>query len=213
MHKQNPSYCEATSLETQLHRFGTTSFGDISQMIDTEIRSLLREARGNRPRATKMGLQRLLEYELITAHDQQRLEKVSDTLFAAIGGKQDAITAYRDIQAIYQQLVLDKSSSPVAVLLANNAQNSFVAEAPNPDQTGVAFSIVVRSPGTAAGFIGGMVGGFVGGLIAGGGAGAIVGAFVGGIVGGVVGYCAEGDDADVDVEPPSGGGDTPPSPA
>jgi len=170
-------------------RLTAIAAGDLLQTMRRETRSILRQAKGDRFDAMKLGLTRLRKDGFITQADLRRLQTLVDAVRAAAEKPIVTDEVPEKIRATYHTLVADGRSSAVAVAIASLA-NSLVTptEATDADGT-LTFKLArARVEGAGAVVLGAMIGAGIGGEI-GGLAGAGVGAVVGGIVGGVMGEC------------------------
>jgi hypothetical protein len=165
--------------------------GDYRAAVMREVRRLLAESHGNQFLAAKAGLERLSDAGLITVQDDRALGQICEAVFAAQRGKLGTDDAFGRVRAIYDQMLVDTSTSPVALAIASIASSrrltSASGEAGLPEGVMAAMS---RSDQVDMGIVGGAIGGAVIGGVIGGAGGAIIGGVIGGIAGGIATACA-----------------------
>lgn len=177
-------------------RVTALSAGDIGKATLTEVRRILKEQRGNQIAAAKVGVQQLVERNLITAREAKDLNDVIDAVFGAIRKKETGARSAVRVQRIYQGMVADSRVSPTALAIASVANAAFTmsdndVEGGGESGTAAAAAVVITPETTGAGaVIGGIIGGVIGGVV-GGGLGAGIGAAIGGAAGAAIGACNE----------------------
>jgi len=114
------------------------------------------------------------------------MTEICEAVFAAERGKIDIRAAYEMVRGVYDALLFDGRSSPMALAIASVASGVLASNLGTTPKT--SDPAASRSNGDI-GLVGGIfAGGIIGGAIF-GAAGAIIGGVTGGIVGGVVGGC------------------------
>lgn len=163
--------------------------GDLQVAVRREVQRLLEEHKGNPMGAVRVGLERLLSDGAISSSEFTALSEVCESVFAAERGKIDAKTAYQRTRTVYDQLLLDNGSSPIALATLSVLSAAYTSALSGASPGAVVLAAKSDVPGQigiAGGLlIGGIIGGSIGGL-----GGAVIGGVVGGIVGGAVGICA-----------------------
>lgn len=143
---------------------------------------------GNPLSVTKYGLEKLRAEGQLTLREFNSMSRVCDAVFAAQRGKIDIRTAHATVRRIYDELLVNEASSPMALAIASVASGALASDLGNPLPAGAE---AASKPNGKIGLVGGMVaGGIIGGAIGGIG-GAIIGGVIGGIVGGVAGACTK----------------------
>jgi hypothetical protein len=160
--------------------------GDLRAKIEREVQRLLDE--GDPLSAIRVGLNRLHSDGAISSRELTLLSSVSDTVFAAQRGKIDVPTALGRVRPIYDELILDNSSSPVALAICSLVSGSYtsaLSDQPAPGTMARAASSNKADLGMVGGaVVGGIIGGAIGGFVGFG-----IGATVGAIAGAVGGKC------------------------
>ncbi|MCH7737663.1 MAG: hypothetical protein IH872_09730 [Chloroflexi bacterium] len=154
--------------------FGVSA-GDLIDVVGREIQLTLRQAKGNRLDATKIGLQRMFAIGLITESDLERVSKACDIVFAADNASYDQTKAASELDALYLDMLASGDSSEIAITMV-----------------GVAYSNKQDQTMAVSGLFGMVVGGLIGSAIP--GLGSAGGALIGGLIGGWLGArCPEVD--------------------
>jgi len=143
---------------------------DYIDAIRDEVDRTLREAGGNRLKATRLGVERVYSSGLITTSDLKRLNKASVIVFEVDAGKRSQEEGAGALERLYREAVADPEASEMGATMV-----------------GVTYS--ARTNQTAAGA--GLMGMIVGGLLTGGPGGALVGGLIGWTLGG---GCKKDDD-------------------
>jgi hypothetical protein len=162
--------------------------GDLQSAVSRETARIMREAKGDRLKATKLILDKLLEMGLITEADLPVLVRICEEGFAASSGKKEASAAYHEVRKSYDQLLLQPGASPVALAFASASAGSYVSGDVAEDGGGGSTGLVYKKSGgnwqeTLAG-----AGAAIGGIL-GGPAGAGLGTIIGGVTGKIVDEC------------------------
>ena len=135
---------------------------------------------------TRYGLEQLRAQGQLTAQEFNSMTEICEAVFAAERGKIDIRAAYEMVRGVYDALLFDGRSSPMALAIASVASGVLASNLGTTPKT--SDPAASRSNGDI-GLVGGIfAGGIIGGAIF-GAAGAIIGGVTGGIVGGVVGGC------------------------
>lgn len=159
------------------------SSGDISVAVSEEVSKRFPSKKRNALRTVNEGLKELLERELITAKEHVELQTICKLFVEAVVGKKDAEDSFFAIRKAYQSMILNQSTSPVALAIASTANSSFNFVKSN------SVTITPGNTGTGA-VVGAIIGGIVGGLM-GGGLGAGIGAAIGAAAGAAIGCSNE----------------------
>jgi hypothetical protein len=185
---ENAHFSDGNSLLDPIHqRTIAMAAGDFRLTVAREVQRLLQE--GDQLSAIKIGLNRLHTDGAINAHELKLMTTVTNTVFSAQGGKIDASTALARVQPIYDELILDQSSSPVALTICSLVTGSFSSALSDQSiSTAANVKPALSNNGDVGMLAGAIIGGIVGGAI-GGFAGFGVGAAIGGAIGGAVGSC------------------------
>jgi hypothetical protein len=162
--------------------------GDLQGAVSRETARIMREAKGDRLKATKIILDKLLEMGLITEAELPVLGRICEEGFAASSGKKEASAAYHTVRESYDKLLLEPGASPVALAFASAAAGSYVVADAAADGGGGSAGVVYKKSGgnwqeTLAG-----AGAAIGGIL-GGPAGAGLGTVIGGVTGKIVDEC------------------------
>ncbi|MGC2448779.1 MAG: hypothetical protein WA477_14120 [Candidatus Sulfotelmatobacter sp.] len=162
--------------------------GDLHIAVRQEVIRLLEEHKNNPLSVAKYGLERLRAEGQLTEQEFISMSQICDAVFAAQRGKIDSGTAYATVRRVYDQLLVDGGSSPMALAIASVASGALAS---NPGDPRPAAALAASRSNGDIGLVGGViVGGIIGGVIGGAG-GAIIGGVIGGIVGGVAGACTK----------------------
>ena len=161
---------------------------DLQVTVTKEVSPLLPAHKDKPLSETKYGLEQLRAQGQLTAPEFNSLTEICETVFAAERGKIDIRIAYEMVRGVYDALLVDEDSSPMALAIASVASGALASNlGATPKNNPPAAS---RSNGDI-GLVGGIAAsGIIGGTIGGVG-GAIVGGVIGGIVGGVAGGCTK----------------------
>ncbi|MDN4645064.1 hypothetical protein [Arthrobacter sp. PsM3] len=159
--------------------------GDLQSAVARETGRIMREAKGDRLRATKIILDKLLEMGLITESEVPVLAGICEEGFAATSGKKDAAAAHHEVRKAYDEMLLKPGASPVALAFASASAGSYLA---TDGTEGGGTTVVYKKSGgnwqeTLAG-----AGAAIGGIL-GGPAGAGLGTVIGGVTGKIVDEC------------------------
>jgi hypothetical protein len=166
------------------------SAGDLQVAVKREVVRLVDQFKGDTLSAAKVGLERLRTDELISLPEFNLLSEICEAVFAAQRGKIDLKTAHDRVRCVYDELLLDTGSSPVAIAIASVAAGAYASVSSNDSAPGK--MAATRNPNAPdLGMVGGAIigagiGGAIGGFVGGG-----LGAVIGGIVGGVIGKCTQ----------------------
>jgi hypothetical protein len=184
------TFANRQSLGVAHQRTIAIATGDLHLAINREIRRLLRENNGDALLVTKIGLDHLLSDGLITSSEVTSLSTICDTVVATHQGKLNSSTASYQVRWLYDQLLADDCSSPIAISitsLVSSAYNLALSISSSNEAGGAADNASRPNIGMVGGaIIGGVIGTAMGGH-----SGAIIGTVVGGIAGGVYGLCSE----------------------
>ena len=148
-----------------------------------EVKRIMAEAGGDRLKADKIVLDKLLELQFITESELTVLTRICELGYAVTGGKHDAAEAHTEVKKAYEELLVAGNASPVALSYASGAMGSYV-----PTSSGGQTTVVYKKSGgnwqgTLAG-AGAIIGGYFGGP-----GGAAVGGAIGGVLGKIVDDC------------------------
>lgn len=163
--------------------------GDLQSAVSRETARIMREAKGDRLKATKIILDKLLEMGLITEAELPVLGRICDEGFAASSGKKEAAAAYHAVRKAYDKLLLEPGASPVALAFASASAGSYVVgDASDGGEDSGGTGVTYKKSGgnwqeTLAG-----AGAAIGGIL-GGPAGAGLGTIIGGVTGKIVDEC------------------------
>jgi hypothetical protein len=186
-----PAAAQAFAFDAAQQRSLAIAAGDLQVAIRREVQRLLAEHQGNTMSALKVGLERLRSAEHIHGAEFDTLVGVCESVFAADRGKLDAKIAYEKTRSAYDQLLLDGSSSPVALTILSVLSSAYsLAFSTAGSHVGEHLIAAKISQGGDIGLAGGVVLGTIVGGIIGGFGGAILGGVIGGVVGTAVGLCA-----------------------
>jgi len=162
------------------------SAGHYRVAVSQEVDRVISESHGNLAQAMEVGLERLKVDGLITPQEQTILGKICELVFESGRGKIKPDEASTQVHTIYSQLLVDSSTSPIALAIASVASSGPIA---GPPVTTSASGGVVVELSTSDAIDTAMVGG----AIIGAGVGALIGGFpgavIGAIIGGAVGGC------------------------
>jgi hypothetical protein len=164
--------------------------GDMLQTVRREVRSVLREARGDRFQAMRTGLSRLRTDGWISGRDVDRLRTLVEIIELTADRPRFPRDAVDKIRETHQAIVADSRSSAAALAIGSLVNNLVTPTEPIGDaDDGVAYRVAQgHVEGGAAVITGAMIGAGVGGEV-GGLVGAGLGALIGGVVGAVAGEC------------------------
>ena len=171
------------------------SAGDLSAVVRQEVKKILGKKGCHQLDAVKVGINQLLERNLISTREAKDITVICNELFGAIRGKEDSAKAASIVREIYQQMLVDHQCSPTALAIASVTNASFEVNSNEVGREGqrelTTAAIVITPETTGAGAAtGAIIGGIIGGIV-GGGLGAGIGAAIGGAVGGAIGLCNE----------------------
>jgi hypothetical protein len=160
--------------------------GDLHIGVTKEVPRLLTTNKDNPLAVAKYGLEKLRMQGQITAAEFDAMAEICEALFGAQRGKIDIQTAFATVRAVYDALLVDEDSSPLALAIASVASGALAsdlgrASAPGKLAASKSNGDIALVGGIAAG---GVVGGAIGGV-----RGAIIGGVIGGIVSGVARAC------------------------
>jgi hypothetical protein len=162
--------------------------GDLHIAVRQEVTRLLDEHKSNPLSVAKYGLDRLRAEGQLTEKEFTSMSQICDAVFAAQRGKIDPGTAYGTVRRLYDELLVNESSSPMALAIASVASGALASDLGGQRPGG---AVAASKSNGDIGLVGGViVGGIIGGVIGGAG-GAIIGGVIGGIVGGVAGACTK----------------------
>jgi len=164
------------------------SAGDLHTAVKREVARLLEEHKGNPLTVAKYGLEKLRDEGQINAQEFTSLSELCDAVFAAQRGKIDNQTAYGKVRGLYDGLLVDNGSSPMALAIASVASAAFAQALETTPTSG---AMAASNQNGSIGLVGGIIAGGVIGAGIGGVGGAIIGGVVGGIVGGIAGACTQ----------------------
>jgi hypothetical protein len=177
------------SSAAQQARTLAVSAGDHRVAVMREVHRSLAE--GDQLQAANAGIDRLVRARLITDQDRESIEQICGHVFASQKGDSPSEVAFAHVRVIYDRMLLDTSSSPVALAIASIASSGSTPAIPDdPDRPDPVVRAMGRSDQVDMGIVGGAVSGAVVGGLLGGPGGAIVGGVIGGIAGGVGTACA-----------------------
>jgi len=160
--------------------------GDYHVAVTKEVSPLLPTHKDTPLSETKYGLEQLRAQGQLTAPEFNSMTEICEAVFAAERGKIDIRAAHEMVRGVYDALLADEDSSPMALAIASVASGALASNLGATPKTNA--PAASRSNGDI-GLVGGIAaGGIIGGTIGGVG-GAIVGGVIGGIVGGVAGAC------------------------
>jgi hypothetical protein len=161
--------------------------GDFRAAVAREVQRLLQE--GDPLSAIKIGLNRLHSGGALNPHELKVMTTIANTVFAAQQGKIDAQTALGRIRPIYDELLLDNSSSPVALTICSLVTGTYTSVL-SDQSTSISAAVkpALSNNGDVGILAGAIIGGIVGGAL-GGFVGFGLGAAIGGTIGGAVGSC------------------------
>jgi hypothetical protein len=182
------NYSSGHSLLDPIHqRTIAIAAGDFRLTVAREVQRLLQE--GDQLSAIKIGLNRLHSEGAMNPHELKLMTTAANTVFAAQAGKIDVHTAIGRIRPIYDELLLDNSSSPVALTICSLVTGSYASFlSDQPISTAAAVKPALSNNGDVGMFAGAIIGAIVGGAL-GGFIGFGLGAGIGGAIGGAVGSC------------------------
>lgn len=159
------------------------SSGDMSIVIRHEVQRVLKENRNDIAKSLDYGLQQLSVNKFISPRELAQLKVICRHLLGSVRGKENGEDAYFEISKVYDALLFDGGSSPVALAVASVATSAFDFEKSNS----VSFTPMSTAAGAVAGAtIGASFGGAMGGPL-----GAAIGAAIGGAAGAAIGWCNE----------------------
>jgi len=162
--------------------------GDLHVVGTKEGPGLLTAHKDNSLSETKYGLKQLRAQGQLTAPELNSLTEICEAVFAAERGKIEIRVAYELVRGVYDALLVDEHSSPMALSIASVASGALASNlGTNPKAGAPAASRSFADIGLVGGIV---AGGIIGGAIGGAGAG-IIGGVIGGIVGGVAGVCTK----------------------
>jgi hypothetical protein len=164
--------------------------GDLRAAVSREVRSVVRDAHGDRYEAIKLGLKRIFHDGWVTERDLKSLNTLVGIVQSTAGKTDVPEAAVKKVRDTYHALLADSSSSPAALAIAAVINNLFTPTELAQAGGGVAYRIVIQDPQTGGALIGGVIGAVIGGAL-GGAVGAGVGAGLGGTIGGAVGECLD----------------------
>jgi len=172
-------------MSDQKHVLGVGA-GDLQSAVSRESARIVREAKGDRLKASKIILARLQKMGFISDAEVPVLGRICEEGFAASSGKKEASAAYHEVRKAYDKLLLDPGTSPVALAFASASAGSYVAV--DASEGGGSTGVVYKKSGgnwqeTLAG-----AGAAIGGIL-GGPAGAGLGTIIGGVTGKIVDEC------------------------
>jgi hypothetical protein len=167
------------------------SAGDYRVSVMREVHRMLAQAGDNQLEAARSGLDRLVADGLITTHDRKHVDQMCADVFSLQRGEVAQEDASAKIRVTYDQMLVDTTTSPVALAIASIASSGSTPELPAdiglPKNT---LAKISRSDKIDMGIVGGAIAGAAIGGAIGGFGGAVAGAVVGGIAGGVGTACA-----------------------
>ncbi|AXJ09470.1 hypothetical protein [Arthrobacter sp. PM3] len=163
--------------------------GDLQSAVARETGRIIREANGDRLKATKIVLDKLVEMGLITESELPVLAGICEEGFAATSGKKDAAAAYHEVRKAYDEMLLKPGASPVALAFASASAGSYVATDGGEDGGGGTTVVYKKSGGNWQETLAG-AGAAIGGIL-GGAAGAGLGTVIGGVAGKIVDECLD----------------------
>lgn len=162
--------------------------GDLHVAVTKEVSRLLTAHNDNPLSVAKYGLEKLRAQGQLTAAEFNSMSEICDAVFAAQRGKINSQTAYATVRGVYDTLLVDEDSSPMALAIASVASGALASDLGGAPAAG---KLAASKSNGDIGLVGGIVaGGIIGGAIGGAG-GAIIGGVIGGIVGGVAGACTK----------------------
>ena len=162
----------------------------LTQSVRWEMARLLKEAHGDRTRASELALRRLLDDELVSKSELEVLTKIVRVGGEAANGKRDPQDAYIEVRRLQYKVMAAPRPSPAALSLAATMADSYVSIVDSSDGSS---TVVFAKKAGRFEDLGGLIGTAVGGHF-GGGAGAVLGGKIGSAVGGAVDDCLDDDD-------------------
>jgi hypothetical protein len=167
------------------------SAGDYRVAAMREVHRMLSQNQGNPLKAAEAGLERLAESSTITSQDHKRLAQICQQVFAVQNGDETPEAAFARVRVIYDGMLTNPATSPVALAIASIASSGSPPAVPG--DSGLPRAVVARmshSDKVDTGIVGGAIGGAVIGGAIGGAGGAIIGGVIGGIAAGIGTACA-----------------------
>ena len=141
---------------------------DLHVASTKEVSQLLIAGKDNPPNSTKCGLEKLRAQGQLTAPEFNSMSEICQAAFAAQGGKIDIQTAYAIVRGVYDALLVDQDSSPMALAIASLASGALASDLGATPKT--AAPDASRSNGDVGRVSGIIAGGPIGGAIDGAGA-------------------------------------------
>jgi hypothetical protein len=98
-----------------------TSAGDYVELMKRELDRVMKQTRGNRLQAIKIGLQRLREADLITPRDFKRLQRMAAAVLLAERGPRQARTAAATLARLHEETSKDPEASTMGATMVGVA--------------------------------------------------------------------------------------------
>lgn len=176
----------------ELTAMAGAGIGDLQRAALAEARRIMREAKGDRAVATRLVYEELVRRGLISKDEGAALTAMHDLGQQGVSsktsekqqGRADHTAAYLQVSKMYDGMLADGGSGPVALALAAGAVGSYeVVE--NPGGTGVVYAKSNRNYQAILGGAGAIIGSGFGPL------GGAIGGAIGGVVGTIVDDCKD----------------------
>lgn len=102
--------------------------GDLHVAATKEVSQLLTADKDNLLSATKSGLEKLRAQGQLTEPEFNSMSEICEAVFAAQRGKTDIRTAYETARAVYDALLVDEDSSPMATAIASVVSGALASD-------------------------------------------------------------------------------------
>jgi hypothetical protein len=155
-----------------------------------EVHRMLAAHKGNQLKAMVEGLDYLVANGLISTDEHKQLGEICNLVCQTQLGKLDPGKAGDQVRGLFDRMIVDWRSTPVALAIAGIASSHLGASGGARISNSRISARISQSDKIDAGILGGAIAGAgIGGAIGGAG-GAVIGAVVGGIAAGVATACA-----------------------